>query len=59
MELWTVLQRNRLDGRVRDLAAFFNPMNEPEARALADRLLAYDKQNRATYIPVAHLSDAN
>ena len=39
---FTVIQRKRMTQDERDLAEFFDPMNEAEAYSLALRLTAYD-----------------
>lgn len=42
MSAWTVIQRKRMSSTERDLAIFFDPLTEDEARALARRLISYD-----------------
>ena len=39
---FTVIQRKRMTRDERDLAEFFDPLTEEEARVLARRLAAYD-----------------
>lgn len=47
--MWTVIQRDRYAETSRDLAAFFNPLDEAEARDLALRLRAMNRV-RCSYV---------
>jgi len=47
--LWTVIQRDKYAETARDLAPFFNPLDEAEARSLAERLRAMNRV-RCQYI---------
>jgi hypothetical protein len=52
MTAWTVLQRDRLTEKTRDLREFFNPMDETEAKSLEARLTSFDK-GRCKYLAVS------